>query len=246
MKRAALIFCLLMLAIGSCTPSAPEAPVETATMSVSPTASSTNAPTQTATSTNTSTPTTTQPPPSETQTATLIPVFVVPSATTKPKRKKSPDDEPPPVPTDTATETLTATPEITDTPTPTLILTCDHETAFAFLSVSTENLKVGDTVTVTVTLKNEGCVNLGLPQYRLRIQPDGPDPIFSPENPEPVVHYLSVRPGESDSQEFVLTAVASGGATLSGSASFEVHLGYPGPAYWGYAGTAPLSLTVVP
>lgn len=246
MKRAALFFCLLLLATGSCTPSASIPPPETATLGLTPTLSPTSTLTHTATSTGTSTPTTTQPPPSETLTATSVPVYIPPSATTKPKRIKEPAEEPPPAPADTATHTLTATLEKTDTPTLTPTLACDHETAFAFLSVSTESLKVGDTVTVTVTLKNEGCVGLGLPQYRLRIQPDGPDPIFSPQNPEPVVHYLAVGPGESDSQEFVLTAVASGGATLNGSASFEVHLGYPGPAHWGYAGTAPLSLTVAP
>jgi hypothetical protein len=32
--------------------------------------------------------------------------------------------------------------------------------------------------------------------------------------------------------EFVLRAVKSGQVTLTASASFEVHLGYPGPAYW--------------
>jgi hypothetical protein len=73
-----------------------------------------------------------------------------------------------------------------------------------------------------------------------------PEPIFDPDTPEPVVHHLAVPPGESDSEEFVLRAVRSGKATLNAGASFEVHLGYPGPAYWGYSGSGPLTVIVAP
>ena len=43
-----------------------------------------------------------------------------------------------------------------------------------------------------------------------------------------------------------LRAVAVGEATLWARASFEVHLRYPGPAYWAGSGTGPLVVTVVP
>lgn len=144
-----------------------------------------------------------------------------------------------PTPTSTPTQTRTATP----TPTPTL--SCYHDTASLKLSASAGSLEVGDTVRVTVTLNNEGCVALGEPLYRLRIQTDKPEPVFTPSVPEPVVHYLAVAPGQSDSAEFDLTAVTSGQGTLTADASYEVHLGYPGPAYWGYAVTRnPLTITV--
>lgn len=97
-----------------------------------------------------------------------------------------------------------------------------------------------------MTLNNQGCVALGLPQYRLIVQSDRVDAIFAPAIPEPVTHSLAVVPERSDVAEFNLKAVASGQATLTGSVSTEVHLGYPGPAYWGSSAAESLILIVVP
>jgi hypothetical protein len=58
-------------------------------------------------------------------------------------------------------------------------------------------------------------------------------PIFSPDKPEPVMHSLAVIPRNSDEAIFALQAASPGKAILSAMASFEVHLGYPDPAYWG-------------
>ena len=123
---------------------------------------------------------------------------------------------------------------------------CQYHTAYMTISATATSLHVGESVTVTATLFNRGCTGLGMPQYRLYIRPDEPEPIFDPGNPEPVVHYLGVGSGESDAAEFALQAVGPGQARLSASASFEVHLGYPGPAYWGASGTGPLTVTVAP
>jgi len=123
---------------------------------------------------------------------------------------------------------------------------CQSHTAYMTISATATTLEVGKVVTVTATLFNRGCVGLGLPQYRLYVQCDEPEAIFDPDNPEPVVHYLGIAPGQSDAAEFVLRAVESGQATLRATASFEVHLGYPGPAYWGYGSTGPLTMTVTP
>jgi len=123
---------------------------------------------------------------------------------------------------------------------------CQWHTAYMTISATATTLEVGEVVTVTATLFNRGCVGLGLPQYRLYVRSDESQPIFDPNNPEPVVHYLGVAPGQSDAEEFVLQAVGSGQATLNASASFEVHLGYPGPAYWGAGSTGPLVITVMP
>ena len=122
---------------------------------------------------------------------------------------------------------------------------CEAHTASTTLEASDTALQVGETVTVTVTLRNEGCLTLGIPQYRLKIEPAEEESIFDPSQPEPIVHSLGVSPGQSDVAEFVLRAVKSGQATLSASASFEVHIGYPGPAYWGASNTeAPLVVIV--
>jgi hypothetical protein len=59
------------------------------------------------------------------------------------------------------------------------------------------------------------------------------------------VHSLGVHPGQSDAAEFDLTAAASGQATLTATVGYEVHLGFPGPAYWGATGTnTPLIIMV--
>lgn len=60
------------------------------------------------------------------------------------------------------------------------------------------------------------------------------------------MHYLGVAPGGSDAEAFVLEAVGTGGATLSATTRFEVHLGNPGPAYWGASASGPMVLTVSP
>lgn len=121
---------------------------------------------------------------------------------------------------------------------------CTAYTASMTLSATATTVKVGDVVTVTATLANQGCVALGLPQYRLAIQPAGAQPPFDPPNPEPVVHNLGVGIGQSDKADFTLRAVAPGQATLSATTSFEVHYGYPGPATWGGAAAAPLVVNV--
>jgi hypothetical protein len=99
---------------------------------------------------------------------------------------------------------------------------------------------------VTATLSNRGCTDLGLPQYSLHVTSDEPEPVLTPSDPEPVVHYLGIPPGGSDDVAFGLQAVRPGQATLRVRSSFEVHLGYPGPAYWSGSGTPPLTITVTP
>jgi hypothetical protein len=132
-------------------------------------------------------------------------------------------------------------------PTPTPTLACEMHTASMMLAASVTVLEVGEAVSVTVTLSNEGCVTLGMPQYWLGVASVEEESIFDPSQPEPVVHYLGVSPGQSDMAEFVLRAVKSGQVTLTASASFEVHLGYPGPAYWAGSNVKePLIVTVKP
>lgn len=154
--------------------------------------------------------------------------------------------------------TLTASPESMSPPTgepqsfdpatplPTPTIACETHTASVTLATSAENLKVGDTVKITVTLNNSGCAMLGLPQYRLYIQSDGPESILAPDKPEPMTHNLGLAREKSDMAEFDLLAVVDGQASITASVSFEVHLGYPGPAYWGSSTGESLLITVAP
>ena len=121
-------------------------------------------------------------------------------------------------------------------------LTCDRERAE--LSITCKSgVRVGDPLTVTLTLENLGCLALGLPLYRLYVDPVGEASPFS-ALPEPVEHYLGVSPGGKDEATFVLYGSRPGEVQIRGSASYEVHLGYPGPAYWASASSAKVPITV--
>ena len=118
----------------------------------------------------------------------------------------------------------------------------------ASLSIETLSAQVhaGEIVVITTHMQNLGRIGLGLPQYRLYVETDNDQPALEPDHPQPVEHYLQVGPGQSDSAVFELQAVRPGTATLRSTVSFEVHLGYPGPAHWGGASAGPIVVTVVP
>lgn len=125
-------------------------------------------------------------------------------------------------------------------------LECPTHESKITLSAPKTMLKVGEVIEVKALLENTGCVTLGLPQYRLAILNSEGKPIFSPDKPDPVVHSLGVTPGQSDEVTYLLQAVSPGKATLSVMTSFEVHLGYPGPAYWGAGSSKELVIQVEP
>jgi uncharacterized repeat protein (TIGR01451 family) len=123
---------------------------------------------------------------------------------------------------------------------------CQSHTAYMIVSATATTLGVGEALTATVTLFNRGCTGLGFPQYVLYVQSDESEPILTPSHPEPVVHSLGIGLGQSDAAEFALQAASPGQAVLRATSSFEVHLGYPGPAYWGASSGGPLTITVTP
>ncbi len=233
------ILALFLFMIAACTPVPQTIPLPNATLLSTRTSTLTS--TVTSASTGTVTPTlqlttalTDTPTSTSTPTATLYP-------TNKPTRTV----------TSTSTSTVTATDILPSSETPTSTATpatpppCETAIGTVALSVLPEEPKVGDAVIVTVKLSNEGCLDLGLPQYRLYIQSDAS--ILNPSIPEPVVHYLAVSPGGSDTATFDLQAVAGGQASLTATVSYEVHIGYPGPAYWGMSSSgSPLVLIIMP
>ena len=119
---------------------------------------------------------------------------------------------------------------------------CERERAD--LSIASDSVaRVGEPLTVTLSLKNVGCLGLGLPQYRLYAEPSGDESPFGPM-PGPIVHYLGVPPGGIDAATLVLQTVRPGAARLRGSASYEIHQGYPRPAYWANASSGQVNVTV--
>jgi hypothetical protein len=133
-----------------------------------------------------------------------------------------------------------ATPLTTEMPEP----ECGMHTAAMSLKATDTQLYVGDVLTVTAMLVNQGCGKLGLPQYSLYAETGQEGPLFA-DIPEPVVHYLAIAPGQSDTAEFALRASRAGRAVLMASVSFEFHGGYPGPAHWASASSEPLQITVL-
>ena len=122
---------------------------------------------------------------------------------------------------------------------------CKKHKARMTLSSTSRALRAGEIVTVTAELSNVGCAMIGLPKYTLTVDSKG-IALLEPGAPKPVEHSLAIRTGQSDSAEFVLVAANPGSATLSASVSFEVHLDYPGPAYWSNSGTGRLKIAVEP
>jgi len=113
------------------------------------------------------------------------------------------------------------------------------------LQISETRVRVGQTARVRLTLRNTGSIGLGLPQYRLQVADATDGAMLDPASPEPIVHSLMVQPGGEDWAEFSLLAMAPGEATVRGWVSYEVHLGYPGPAYWGSASSGQVQVRVV-
>lgn len=130
---------------------------------------------------------------------------------------------------------------------PTAVTTpeCEAYSSRLALAASQTTPKIGDTLVLTATLSNTGvCGMLGLPKYTLRFSSDVPGPILEPNPPEPVIHSLGIGPDQSDTITYTLQVVGAGVLTINISASFEVHLGYPGPAFWSNDNSEPITITV--
>ncbi len=141
------------------------------------------------------------------------------------------------------------------TPTPTSTPTGSIVASFsATVAPSALELEVGQTLTVLATVYNQGSgVSFGMPQFRLRVQDqqgveqDQAAPILTPARPSPIVHYVAVAPGQSNSAVFTLQAVRPGTVALALTVSGEVCvIGVPGcgGGYWGGASATSRLITV--
>lgn len=135
----------------------------------------------------------------------------------------------------------TGTPEPDGTPTP----YCRPSESSVSLYASATTLEVGQFVSVTVTLVNGDATDVGLGnvQYLLRVQPSD---ILTSNNLGPVVHPLSLEPGQSDEVEFVLQAAMPGRAMLTGLTDFEIHAMDYSWGSWSGCQSWPLEIVVTP
>lgn len=124
--------------------------------------------------------------------------------------------------------------------------TCTQHTTVMRAVAEPTTPQAGDSLMVSVTFTNAGCGSVGLPDYRLLILSEQPYPIFTTPSPESIMHHRALYPGEADHVTFTLQTIGSGVVTITARSSFEVHLGYPGPAYWTGDVAPPLHLTVPP
>jgi len=122
---------------------------------------------------------------------------------------------------------------------------CRPAEASVELSASPTRLEIGQTVSVTVTLANgHGSeAKLGLIRYTLEVRPAG---ALTSDEPGPVEHPITLEPGRSDEAAFVLRAAAPGRATLTGSASYEMHALDYSWGSWSGCGSRPLEIVVGP
>ncbi len=132
-----------------------------------------------------------------------------------------------------------------DSPLPSPESTCSTHSASLELFPSTTDLQVGEKLTLTMTLINDGCANIGLPRYSLLIAED-PPALLELSGLESQIHYLGLSPGQSDQAIFIIMTEQSGRIDLTANTSFEVHLGYPGPAYWATASSERITIKVRP
>ena len=137
-----------------------------------------------------------------------------------------------------ATATATESP----TPTETSFPTCNQSTDMT-LAFSNPAPQLGDRITVTAVLTNTGDCLMGLPLYGLRIDNPNAVAVFW-ESDHEVYNGRAIYGGQADTAEFVIVIANTGNYTVSAYVSYEVHVGYPGPAYWGGTRTTPVSVTV--
>ena len=119
---------------------------------------------------------------------------------------------------------------------------CTSYQAPLVMTVDKDTLSIGDTLRITLALRNTGCSELGLFSYQ--IQPPVIDNLEA-VTPRMQTHYFRMLPGDADSVVFVFKAVKEGKVSLSGQADFEVNL-TSGPPLNGYAETKEMIIKVNP
>ncbi len=119
---------------------------------------------------------------------------------------------------------------------------CAGQSPVVTIAPARQTAQIGETITVTVILTNNGCDDAGLPQYRLWAEPRDAASLFEPAQIEPVVHSRAVGQHQTDSADFALQAVATGQQAFGASVSYELHTAQG--ASWGMASAQPITITV--
>ncbi len=119
---------------------------------------------------------------------------------------------------------------------------CNDFSASAYLVASRPVLTVGETVTVTGALVNDGCTRLGAPYF---VSLSDPTTILSPSR-NSIGYFVVVPPDGYQETSFVFQAVASGPVTMTLVASYEILEDSLPPGAVGGVAANPLIIRVMP
>jgi hypothetical protein len=116
--------------------------------------------------------------------------------------------------------------------------------AKAEIVASAAQVKVGEAVTVTVTLANQDCDALGPVIYHVNVASrNWPIPL-EPVDPAAVVRAVGPAAGEAGTAGFVLHATHPGDVTLAAAVTYEVSSRQGRSATWSGASSAPVAVQV--
>lgn len=103
----------------------------------------------------------------------------------------------------------------------------------ADLTVTPNPATVGDEVTFTLVFSNNSSLAAGIPSFSLQ-SVDGAafERILGEALVAPDVLYDAVAPGKTHTETWTFVVQEVGEVSVFARVSYEVHEGYPGPAYW--------------
>ncbi|MCB9436963.1 MAG: hypothetical protein H6673_08210 [Anaerolineales bacterium] len=117
-----------------------------------------------------------------------------------------------------------------------------YESTYAYLTFSQNPIQIGDEVIVSLSLVNTGTLAAGIPSFTLYLESDALELVSTPDNGG--VLYGAVAAGSTYTMQWTYRAASTGTAEFSGRVSYEVHEGYPGPAYWSGTSAGPEVLVI--
>lgn len=121
--------------------------------------------------------------------------------------------------------------------------TSGYESTYAYLYFSASPIRIGDEVTVSLYLVNTGTLDAGIPKFALMLSDDSLLEVVSAPDNDGLL-YGSVVAGDSTVMSWTYRALAAGSVDITGRVSYEVHEGYPGPAYWSGTTSSPQTLVI--
>jgi hypothetical protein len=122
--------------------------------------------------------------------------------------------------------------------------TCQAPGATVHLTPSATQVKVGQPLTLTVQLINQGCPSIATAQYHVAV--DGPGwPIgLEPVVPPVVTHASPLPQGHSDTAVFVFRATHAGRPEVSATVNYASGVDARGQTHWTWVPSGPVTIVV--